>query len=266
MMSMLFRRLVVSMEENISDFFCNTCRVHPKPHIHKFYALFHCVNFASFDDADYTWFVTSSGSASEFYIEPMLSCINDYDVMCHRNDMLAIPTGHSMPRCLPAEFHDRVKVYQLLDTEFPGYVIVKSLYELIKSNNDEYYECFPTESGYASTTQLDSSAEHGPAALTLDASPGARMYRFSDQQSSYLSLDLVCCIRCLVWPPQAADWQTRRRKHGWPDLTTVELIVNSGFDVVQISHPQCRQDDWRRQHQWRLSFSRAETVLLNSWS
>jgi hypothetical protein len=38
------------------------------------------------DDGDYTWIVTSSGSASEFYIEPMLSCINDYDVMHHRND------------------------------------------------------------------------------------------------------------------------------------------------------------------------------------
>jgi hypothetical protein len=76
----------------------------------------------------------------------------------------------------------------------------------------------------------------------------------------------VFCIRCLVWPPQAADWSTRRRKHGWPDLTTVERIVNNGCDVVQISHPQCRQHEWMREFQWRLSFSRAETVLLNSWS
>jgi hypothetical protein len=92
------------------------------------------------------------------------------------------------------------------------------------------------------------------------------MYRFSDSDSSRLSVDAVYCIRCLVWPPQAADWQTRHRKHGWPDLTTVERIVNNGCDVVQISHPQCRQDEWMRDHQWRLSFSRAETVFLNSWS
>jgi hypothetical protein len=72
--------------------------------------------------------------------------------MHHRNDWLAIPTGHSVPRCLPAEFHHHVKVYQLIDTEFPGYVTVKSICELIKCNNDDYYECFPTESGYASTT------------------------------------------------------------------------------------------------------------------
>jgi hypothetical protein len=159
MTSMCFCSPMKSMEQTISDFLCNTCRVHPKPSIHKFNALFHCT-FAlrcHDDDGDYTWIVTSSGSASEFYIEPMLSCINDYDVMHHRNDQLAIPTGHSVPRCLPAEFHHRVSVYQLIDTEFPGYVTVESICELIKCNNDDYYECFPTESGYASTTQLDSS-------------------------------------------------------------------------------------------------------------
>jgi hypothetical protein len=105
-----------SMEQTISDFLYYTCRVHPKPSLHKFNALFYCYNCASspHDDGDYNWIVTSSGSASEFYIEPMLSCINDYDVMFHRNDWLAIPTGHSVPRCLPAEFHHRVKVFQLI--------------------------------------------------------------------------------------------------------------------------------------------------------
>jgi hypothetical protein len=138
-----------SMEQTISDFLCNTCRVHPKPSRHKFNALYHCVYNASMTDemtVITAWIVTSSGSASEFYIEPMLSCINDYDVMYHRNDVLAIPTGHSVPRCLPAEFHHRVKVYQLMDTEFPGYVTAESICELIKCNNDDYYECFPTES------------------------------------------------------------------------------------------------------------------------
>jgi hypothetical protein len=118
------------MEQTISDFLCNTCRVRPKPNIHKFNALYYCINAASLpsdgddrsNDRDYSWIATSSGSASEFFIEPMLSCINDYDVMHHRNDQLAIPTGHQVPRCLPAEFHHRVKVYQLIDTEFPGYV------------------------------------------------------------------------------------------------------------------------------------------------
>jgi hypothetical protein len=172
-----------------------------------------------------------------------------------------------VPRCLPAEFHHHVKVYQLIDTEFPGYVTVELICKLIKCNNDDYYECFPTESCYASIT-LPHDPHHDTDLLqqTLNASPQHARTSSVISDSSWLSVDAVLCIRCLVWPPQAADWPTRRRKHGWPDLTTVERIVNNGCDVVQISHPQCRQDEWMREHQWRLSFSRAETVLLNTWS
>jgi hypothetical protein len=33
-----------------------------------------------------------------------------------------------------------------------------------------------------------------------------------------------------------------------------------------VAHNRYRCDEWIRTHQWRLSFSRAETVLLNSWT
>jgi len=32
-----------------------------------------------------------------------------------------------------------------------------------------------------------------------------------------------------------------------------------------VAHRQCRQHEWMSKHQWRLSFSRAEIVLINSW-
>ena len=35
--------------------------------------------------------------------------------------------------------------------------------------------------------------------------------------------------------------------------------------MVGVAHRQCRRDEWKGEHQWRLSFSRAEIVLLNSW-
>jgi len=35
--------------------------------------------------------------------------------------------------------------------------------------------------------------------------------------------------------------------------------------VVMVAHRLCRQDEWMSNHQWRLSFSRAEITLLNSW-
>jgi len=80
-----------------------------------------------------------------------------------------------------------------------------------------------------------------------------------------LSADAVRCIRCLVWPSQDADWPTRHRNYGWPDSASVDRVVSNGCDVVCVAHRQCRQDEWMSKHQFRLSFSRAEIVLINSW-
>jgi len=95
---------------------------------------------------------------------------------------------------------------------------------------------------------------HGPALLAR-----------SSNESLWLSMDQVPCIRCLSWPSQAADWPTRHRNYGWPDSATLDRVVSNGCDVVRVTHRQCRQHEWMGKHQWRLSFSRAEIVLINSW-
>ena len=82
---------------------------------------------------------------------------------------------------------------------------------------------------------------------------------------SDLSSDVVPCVRCLSWPSEAADWPTRHRSYDWPDAATVYFVVNNGCDVVQVAHRLCKQDEWMSKYQYRLSFSRAEIVLLNSW-
>jgi len=85
-------------------------------------------------------------------------------------------------------------------------------------------------------------------------------------ESVTLSRDRVFCVRCLSWPPQAADWPTRHRNYGWPDSATLDRVVSNGCDVVGVAHRQCRQHEWMGIRQWRLSFSRAEIVLINSWT
>jgi len=139
-------------------------------------------------------------------------------------------------------------------SDFPGYVYLVLRYLLTKCTDDDgmcRYTCFTHDTGqYLLYRPVDTQSIHGPAMLIND---------------TYLDLDLVPCIRCLSWPPQAADWQTRDRNYGWPDSATVDRVVNNGCDVVHVAHRQCRQDEWESKHQWRLSFSRAEIVLLNSW-
>ena len=106
--------------------------------------------------------------------------------------------------------------------------------------------------------------DHGPAVITdpLDVPPTQVVGRVAGSQ---FTVDHVPGLRCLLWPPQAADWPTRHRNYDWPDSATVDRVVSNGCDVVQVAHCQCRQDEWMKQNQRRLSFSRAEIVLINSW-
>ena len=74
------------------------------------------------DDVEYTYIPLITGSVAEFYVEPILPCVGDVDAMRRRSNQLAIPAGHSPPTQLPGEFGCRVDVYEIVDSEFPGYV------------------------------------------------------------------------------------------------------------------------------------------------
>ena len=99
----------------------------------------------------------------------------------------------------------------------------------------------------------DMRKRHGPAELN------------EHSQSWALPVDIVRCTRCLSWRPQAAVWPARQRNYGWPDSLTLDRVVSNGCDMVGVAHRQCRQHEFMGKYQWRLSFSRAEIVLVNSW-
>ena len=72
--------------------------------------------------------------------------------------------------------------------------------------------------------------------------------------------DNVFSIHCPFWPKDALEWHERPRPFGWPTPHDVSSIVNFGFHLVGIGHPQSRT----RLLEWRLSFSLAERTLV--WS
>ena len=218
----------------------------------------HTAGKQAYDDDEAEFIPLITGSVAEFYIEPMLPYVGDIDVMHHSNNQLTIPRGHPPPTQLPAEFHAYVNLNEIIDSHLPGYVYLQLHYLLAKCADDGKYNHFDCdERGYLSNRvyryALDVRQRHGPA-------------RFTDNSySSYLSVDSVTCVRCLSWPTQAADWPTRHRNYGWPDSATLYRVVSNGCDVVPVAHRQCRQHEWMGERQWRLSFSRAEIVLINSW-
>jgi len=242
--------------EIVTQFLLNTCRLRSRLTKHAVQAVMRCAVIATQhpkDDVEADLIPLTTGSVAEFYIEPMLPLVGDIDVMHYRSDQLAIPQGHPPPTQLPAEFSDYVEVGEIVDSHLPGYVYLKLRYLLTYCPEDEKYNYVEYDDEVYLIVNKQDSTYHGPAHLTVYNDP------------LYLPLDDVACLHCLSWPSQAADWSTRHRNYDWPDSATVDHVVNNGCDVVLVAHRQCRQHEWMSKHQCRLSFSRAEIVLINSW-
>jgi len=249
------------IEEIVTKFVLNTCRLRPRLTRPASEVPSRCAQCTSnpVDDADAIPLTT--GSVAEFYIEPMLPHIGDIDVMFHYTIELAIPRGHPPATHLPDEFHNYVRVCEIIDkfdeiadSHLPRYVYLRYRYLLTECLDDGKYNAIEYDEqmclGNRCWNSHTSGSIHGPALVT---------------PSNFLSFDAVRCVRCLVWPPQAYTWPTRHRNYGWPDSATVDIVVSNGCDVVPVAHRQCRQHEWVGENQWRLSFSRAEIVLINSW-
>ena len=250
----------------VTKFLLNTCRIHRPLNENALLALNHCAVIATTarrvrvspvpDDENGSIPVTT-GSVAELYIQPLLSCVGDVDTMYHFSDELAIPAGTALPTQLPDEFHRRVEVYEIVDSEFPGYVYLVSSYLLTECIDDGRYNAVRCLRRYLTHTTGERS---GPADMT-EASVPLGLLVGPRVAGTHHSKDTVYCMHCLSWPPQADVWPTRHRNYDWPDSATVDRVVGNGCDVVYAAHRRCRHDT----RMYRLSFSRAEVVLLNSW-
>ena len=251
--------------ETVTNFFLSTCRQRPPLSKEAVQAAAQCGVVAAMhpdDDKQADMIQLTTGSVAEFYIEPMLPHFGDIDVMFHRSTELAKPQGHPPPTQLPDTFSDNVKIYNIVHSHLPGYVYLELCYLLTKCIEGDKYSHLQLEKGHYLPNMRPLYDEneknlliHGPAFLT-DMS----------YTSHALSVDLVQCVRCLSWPPQAADWPARHRNYDWPDSATVDCVVSNGCDVVGVAHSQCKQHEWMGKYQHRLSFSRAEIVLINNWT
>ena len=271
---------ISEMEIVIREVLLGTCQLRKLLNEDYLHASFRCMELArdrfrcrSSNDVEYGYIPLITGSVAELYLEPMLSCVGDVDIMCHRSNQLAIPVGYSPPTQLPGEFYSRVvKVYEITDSEFPGYVYLWLSYRLIECVDDgkHMYNMVQCEHSLPASNGSSDAAKkrHGPALLEEQRTSSIVLTASVlslHRVESLRSIDKVFCMRCLLWPPQAADWPTRHRNYDWPDSATVDRVVNNGCDVVGVAHLRCRQDEYLGKHQWRLSFSRAEVVLLNTW-
>ena len=219
--------------EIVTKFLVDTC-LHDQLNMKKVLALNVAATHVEHDDDKAALIrLLTSGSVAEFYIQPMLSCVGDVDVMFHYNNVLAVPEGTATLTYLPAEFHNIVYVLDIIDSEFPGYVYLAASYILTECTDDGIYnavQCSRSPRRYLPHVH-DAGVRHGPASVIE--------VPWSIISGSDTTADTVFCVRCLSWPPQAADWPTRPRNYDWPDSATVDRVVNNGCDVVDNTINSC---------------------------
>ena len=179
----------------VTKFLLDTCRLHPQVTRHGLEAVVDCVNVAIspvHNDALVERIPLLTGSAAEFYIEPMLPYVNDIDVMHHFSTMLAIPRGHPPPTQLPDEFSNYVNVWEIVDSrQFPGYVYLKLCYLLTERSDDGKYSCSLSDSQPYLSHYVGgrNKPTQGPAWRVRSYNPAVP-----------LPIDRVRCVRCLSWP------------------------------------------------------------------
>ena len=200
-----------------------------------------------------------SGSSAEFYISPALSCIGDVDVMVSFKDNIAVFNVLEVNNLPGADIQETTKVSQIITLNEKwscGYYYLRLLgnlrfnWEQERFNyyrnyfSDELYYCNLTESG-------GRGYRKGPAIVFKVESNGL-----------IPTVDLVICMRCFEWPPIAQSWLVRKRNHTWPCKIIIHDVQRIGCDFVNVSHRDHAEDFY----QWRLSFSRAEVILIRSWT
>jgi len=161
----------LTLDDVVTEFLINSCRLcPPSRNLHAVNAAFLCFDTVlSYDEVD-TELIRiplTTGSVAEFYIEPILPYLGDIDVMYHCNTELAIPRGHPPPTQLPAEFHNYVKVYEIIDSHLPGYVYLELRYLLTECSDTDNYDSVEYDRGrYFANSYYSGDADvHGPAVI-----------------------------------------------------------------------------------------------------
>jgi len=162
----------------------------------------------------------------------------DFDMMFYFTDVLGVSSSYEPPN----RFRGRIIMFSECPTH-PGYVQIQQ---------KEDREFLMTR-----ISQLEFLTEKKGPALKLPD----HIQRNPDGSLRNPDIDLVPSILCHGWATAARAWPTRCRPSGWPSNDVVELVVSGGHHLVEKPHPLHTGDDIL----WRISFSKAECYLIQSW-
>lgn len=203
----------------------------------------------------YKWFPTqmlACGSAFELPIYYVFSNPTDIDLIVCDNDLVAVSMHEDAPsrftettlRIVTEKCHiGFVKLVTNRSNGTPDYFLRPSFSPL---------DCFH---GPAFTNVFLSKMPPEAETVVKECFPKWIQY---DQYS----IDTVYAVYCPNWPQEAIEWKHRVRKSGCPPENAVQQIMSEGCHLVAKAHQANPHNDT----EWRYSFSKAEIILINTWT
>ena len=233
---------------HISDLILNCCQMNSARNVMNELAFIISFRY----DQDSCSIPDLTGSCAELYIEPGDTCIGDIDLMFPRKDHIVVCDGSVVDSI---DVDETIEVAQIETSDCPiGYVHLREFGKLQFNWETEQFEyCVSNNTRKylrISVSYLGADVFHGPARLA------------EDRLSPSRNIDIVPAIRLLAWPSLAQSWISRDRNQSWPSNAVVSEVQRIGCDLVYVSHRDHKHDIL----QWRYSFSRAEVILIRSWT
>src|SRR6218665_954248 len=257
-----------SDEEMASEFIVNTCQLIPKSFSITSDYMHDLIMTKKPAPKEYT---ILCGSSAEFYICALQTCPGDTDfLLCNADELAFAGDFPALPSDMTG-LADTIQCYKIESYQrYPGFVRLRLFGELNYNWKYKEYDFFhATLPGLHIGINLASVATsywyHRPGRPKSNirswpgivSGPAIRCYT-----DSVIHMDSVKSLFCPQWPKEAEHWPIRSRKYGWPLIDTISEVVQNGCHVVYVQHRSCRDDKL----QWRLSFSLAEVILLQSWT
>ena len=197
------------------------------------------------------------GSCAEFYINPAVTCVGDIDLMFSVEGQIAVFDGSNVDFIVYVD--ETTEVWLIQASKCPrGYVRLREIGETFfnwVTGQIEYFVSNFRNRYLTLNSEYDAENDNpirhqGPAhVMTI-------------KSASMATLDEVPCVCLLGWPPVTKSWPCRDRRFAWPCSAAISEVLLNGCDLVYVSYRDYKHDN----KHWRYSFSRAEVILIRSWT
>src|SRR6218665_1809696 len=257
-----------SNEESASAFIVSTCQLLPKSSFTI--VTDHVQDLNPSNCPETKVYQISCGSSAEFYIRPLYTCIDDGDFLQSNAHTLAFSGNIPVLPNDVSGLADSIECFKIesykRDPSFVQLLFVGKMKYNWKHKKYEFNQTALPKIHYALNLAKNKTHHYirTKANSRIPSTVSGPAIKYQPIENLGYPLDIVESLWCPQWPNDAKNWPNRQRKFGWPMSDTISEVVQNGCHLV-LGQRLCLQCDKNNQL-WRLSFSIAEVILIQSWT